>query len=189
MHLALLSVRNVSLFAIVAVGPLAATADRLLDGPHFGRKLRAAEDTLALRRSKTLTAAFYMFTLAVLLGLPGRTPDGFAPPSSFPIVAARHLPPGQLFTTDRWADYLIYSQPGRQVFFDGRNDAYGAQIVEDYLIIMRAMPGWQLVLDKYSLQVVLVPKASAITAALSESHDWKVFYQDSIVAVFTRSTD
>ena len=189
MHLALVSMRNVPLFAIVAVGPLAATGERLLWDSSFGLELRAGEVALALRRSSALTVASYALVFAVLLGVFWRDPASLGPPSSLPIEAVLHLPTGRLFTTDRWADYLIYIQPGRQVFFDCRNDAYGAEVVEDYLRVMRATPGWESVLNKYSLSVALVPRMSAISAALSESRDWKLSYQDSVAAVFTWSIE
>jgi hypothetical protein len=78
---------------------------------------------------------------------------------------------------------------GPKVFFDCRNDAYGDEVVEDYITVMAAASGWESVLDKYSLNVALVPKTSAISAALSESNDWKLFYQDAVSAVFTRSME
>jgi hypothetical protein len=134
-----------------------------------------------------LTAASSALGFAVLVGVLWRGPVGFGPASSLAIDAARHLPAGRLFTTDQWADYLIYTQPGRKVFFDCRNDAYGAELVEDYITVTTAAPGWGAVLDKYSLNIALVPKTSAISAALSESNGWKLFYQDSVAAVFTRS--
>jgi hypothetical protein len=188
-HLALASVRNVPLFAIVAVGALAATTARLLTRLGFGVQLAAGEGALGLRRSRALTVASYMLGFAVLLGVPWRVMVGFGPAPSLPIDATRHLPAGRLFTTDRWADYLIYTQPGRKVFFDCRNDAYGDEVVEDFITLMTATPGWESVLDKYSLNVALVPKTSAISAALSESNDWKLFYQDAVAAVFTRSME
>ena len=189
MHLALGSVRNVPLFAIVAVGTLAATTGPLLTRSGFGVQLGAGEDALGLRGSRALTVASYMLGFAVLLGVVWRGPVSFGPASAFPIDAARHLPAGRLFTTDEWADYLIYTQPGRRVFFDCRNDAYGAALVEDYITVMTAAPGWGSVLDKYSLNVALVPTKSPITAARSLSRDWKLFYQDSVAAVFRRSIE
>jgi len=189
MHLALTSVRHVPLFAIVSAAPLAASAERLLCCSNFGLQLRAAEVALALRRSNALTVAAYTLGLAALLGIFTRRSAGFGPPSSLPIEAARHLPAGRLFTTDRWADYLIYAQPVRRVFFDCRNDAYGAQFVEDYMRVMRATPGWKSVIERYSLSVALVPKTSPISAALLESRDWKLFYQDSVAAVFIRNIE
>ena len=187
MHLALGSVRNVPLFAIVAAGPLAAMAERLLKRSSFEFQLRTSEQALASRRSMASTVFCYALGLVVMLGLLCWGPVGLGPAQSLPIDAARHLPAGRLLTTDSWADYLIYAQPGRKVFFDGRNDAYGMEVVEDYVKVMTATPGWRSVLDKYLLNVALVPKTSAISAALSESQDWKVFYQDSLAAAFTRS--
>ena len=75
------------------------------------------------------------------------------------------------------------------VFFDCRNDAYGDEVVEDYVRIMTAMPGWDSILNKYSLSVAFVPKASAISTALSESREWKLAYQDSVAVVFTKSVE
>jgi hypothetical protein len=161
----------------------------LLTRSGFGVQLAAGEDALGLRRSRGLTVASHLLGFAVLVGVLWRGPVGFGPASSLPIDAAQHLPAGRLFTTDQWADYLIYTQPGRRVFFDCRNDAYGAQLVEDYITVMTAALGWGSVLDKYSLNVALVPKTSAISAALSESNDWKLLYQDPIAAVFTRSME
>jgi hypothetical protein len=189
MHLALVSVRNVPLFAIVAAGPLAATATQLLSVAHFGPQVREGEAALSLRRSKALALCAYTLVLSVLVGVLWRGLTNFGPPSSLPIEAARHLPAGRLFTTDRWGDYLIFTQSDRQVFFDCRNDAYGPQVVEDYITVMTATPGWESVLDKYSLNVTLVPKPSAISAALSESREWRLFYRDSVAAVFTRRVE
>src|SRR5262249_60738999 len=95
------------------------------------------------------------------------------------------LPARRLLTTDQWADYLIYTQRGRRVFFDCRNDTYGAEVVQDYITVMTAAPGWSSILAKYSLNVALVPKTSAISAALSESRNWKLFYQDAVAPVCT----
>jgi hypothetical protein len=143
MHLALGSVRNVPLLAIVGVGPLAATAEPLLRRSTFGVQLATGEHALALWRSRALTVASYALGFAVLIGVLWRGPVSFGPASSLPIDAALHLPGGRLFTTDGWSDYLIYTQPGRKVFFDCRNDAYGAEILEEYLGVMRATPGWE----------------------------------------------
>jgi hypothetical protein len=189
MHLALVSVRNVPLFAIVTAGPLAAAAKQLLSVANFGPQVHEGEAALSLRRSKGLAVGAYTLGLSVLVGVLCRGPANFGPPSSLPIEAARHLPAGRLFTTDRWADYLIYTRSAPQVFFDCRNDVYGPQVVEDYITVMTATPGWESVLDKYSLNVALVPKTSAISAALSESREWQLSYQDSVAAVFTRRVE
>jgi hypothetical protein len=102
-------------------------------------------------------------------------------------VAVTHLPPGRLFTSDSWADYVIYTNSGRMVFFDCRNDLYGGDFVQAYLRVMKAEPGWQGVLMKYRIAVALVPRTSAISAALASSAEWKLSYADETAAVFERS--
>jgi hypothetical protein len=72
------------------------------------------------------------------------------------------------------------------VFFDGRNDFYGPDFVKDYLTVMRAEPDWQRIMAQYALTVALVPKGSAIKAALSGSEDWKKVREDSVATVFVR---
>jgi len=100
------------------------------------------------------------------------------------VEAIAHLPGGRLFTTDRWADYLIYVEPGRQVFFDCRNDLYGLEFVSAYQTVMTASQGWQEVLGRYGLTVALVPEDSAISTALSGSPDWRLSYHDAVAAVY-----
>ena len=124
---------------------------------------------------------------AVLIGVLCSKPLRLGSQSSLPVEAAAHIPAGRLFTTDRWADYLIYAEPGRGVFFDCRNDVYGPGFVRDYLAIIRAQPGWQEILTKYGLIVALVPNDSPIFAALVASADWRLSYQDATAAVFRRS--
>jgi hypothetical protein len=111
---------------------------------------------------------------------------GLGPPSSLPLEALAHLPPGRLFTTDRWADYVIYVEPRRQVFFDCRNDLYGPGFLKEYITVIRAEPGWQGIAAKYAFTVALVPDKSPISAALATSAGWRLSYRDATAAVFVR---
>jgi hypothetical protein len=103
--------------------------------------------------------------------------------SAIPIAANQHLPSGRLFTTEQWADYLIYAKPGRKVFFDGRNDFYGRAFVSSYLAVMAAQPGWQQTFERYGVTVALVPTGSPLSAALSCAR-WRKIYRDADAAVF-----
>ena len=115
-----------------------------------------------------------------------RSALNLGPPSSLPVEAISHLPPGRLFTTDRWADYVIYAEPKRRVFFDCRNDLYGPDLVKEYMTVMRAEPGWQGIAAKYAFVVALVPDNSPISAALAASAGWRLSYWDATAAVFVR---
>jgi hypothetical protein len=186
LHLALVSVRNVPLFAIVSAAPVAWAAEEWLSQCEWGQCMRQAEGALLARRSALGNAFIYALACVALAAIVWVKPLRLGPRGSLPVEAAEHLPAGRLFTTDRWADYLIYLDPHRKVFFDGRNDFYGPGFVKDYLIVMRAEPGWQRIMARYGLTVAMVPEGSAIAAAFSGSEDWKKVREDSVATVFVR---
>lgn len=182
MHLALGSVRNVPLFAIVCAAPVASLLEHVVRQWSLGRQLRAAE--ASVERSRFATVVCYSIAGIFLIAVFHTKSLRLGPDSSLPIQAIAHVPSGRLFTTDRWADYIIYAEPGRQVFFDCRNDLYGSQFVDAYQTVMTVVPGWQEVLRRYQLTVALVPAKSPISAALATSANWRQSYGDTIAAVF-----
>ena len=63
-----------------------------------------------------------------------------------PVSAVSHLPQGRVFTTDQWADYLIFRlYPQQRVFFDGRSDFFGAAIGSDYRKLLGCDKSWSRV--------------------------------------------
>lgn len=185
MHLALLSVRNVPLFAIVCAAPLATAAEEILEKCDFGRSLRRVEALLPGTNRRLVTAGTCAVGLALLVAVTA-SPVRLGQGSRIPRTAIAQLPAGRLFTTDQWADYLIYTEPDRKVFFDGRNDFYGPAFVNSYLVVMRAAPGWERILDKYHVSVALVPDDSALSAALNRADGWRKLYRNADAAVFVR---
>lgn len=183
MHLALVSVRNVPIFGIVCTAPLASQIEHILRDQGWAFRLHTAE--ASLMRSRVGTLLCYVAALLLIATVSMRS-RRLGPQSSLPVDAIAHVRAGRLFTTDRWADYLIYAEPSRLVFFDGRNDVYGPEFVDAYQTVMRAAPGWHEVLNRYGLTAVLVPTGSPIGAALAESADWNLSYRDGIAAVFVR---
>jgi len=182
MHLALGSVRNVPLFAIVCAAPVASLLEHLVRQWSFGKQIHAAE--ASLERSRFATVVCYSIAGIFLIAVFHTKSLRLGPDSSLPIQAIAHVPPGRLFTTDRWADYIIYAEPGRQVFFDCRNDLYGSQFVNAYQTLITVSPGWQEVLRRYQLTVALVPAKSPISAALATLANWRQSYGDTTAAVF-----
>jgi hypothetical protein len=184
-HLALAAVRNVPICAILCVAPVASLIEELV-----GQYSSTVPFDGTGRRMFSLPAGGAIcFGIASLLVLGGSwsKPLRLAPESSLPVAAVTHLPPGRLFTSDAWADYVTYTNSGRRVFFDCRSDVYGGEFVQGYLRVMKAEPGWQEVLMKYRIAVALVPRTSAISAALASSVEWSLSYADETAAVFERS--
>jgi hypothetical protein len=98
-----------------------------------------------------------------------------------------------VFSTDAWGGYLIYRMnpgrmyPERKVVVDDRHDLYGAGRIRQYLILTRAEPGWQSVLDEWNIRTALLPADSTLANLLREvPRDWRVAYEDKVAVVFEK---
>lgn len=185
MHLALISVRNVPLFAVICAAPLAAAAENALAEFDYGRTLKEAGGAQEGRRRGWGMVGAWALAVALLVAV-AASPVMLGQGAGIPTEAIERLPNGRLFTTDQWADYLLYAKPNGKVFFDGRNDFYGSAFIESYLRVMRAEPGWEAVVQKYRVSVALVPTASSINVALSHNEAWMIACQDSKATAFFR---
>ncbi|MEX2247250.1 MAG: hypothetical protein WEC75_11240 [Dehalococcoidia bacterium] len=87
-----------------------------------------------------------------------------------------------------WGGYVIHElYPDTKIFVDGRTDFYGNALMENYFTIYDAQPGWDLLLDRYGVEVVLVPKRSRLAAALAEAGSgWTLAFAGDIEVVFER---
>jgi hypothetical protein len=95
---------------------------------------------------------------------------------------------GPIFSTDAWGGYLIYVMyPDRKVVVDDRHDLYGSGRIRQYLILTRAEPGWQSVLDEWQIRTALLPADSTLANLLREvPRDWRVAYEDKVAVVLER---
>jgi hypothetical protein len=130
--------------------------------------------------------------LAVLASLLALSAPAFSnaigfPSDRFPVVAARaveRLPTdARVLATDSYGGYLIYRFGGvRRVFFDGRSDFYGVEFMKQYLVLINARPGWQQIVRSFRFSHALLPKESALTAALEQA-GWTRLYQDDVATL------
>jgi len=182
LHLALAAARDIPVCAVLCAAPMAGLIEEFVREHSL---FLGAENT---RQKRFSPLAGYAVGFAVS-GLMVFQACGFksltlAPQAALPMAAIAHLPAGRLFTTDSWADYLIYAKSGRQVFVDGRNDLYGSDLVRAYVTVVEALPGWQDVLRTHGISVMLVPEKSAISAALASSGAWRLSYRDDTAVIF-----
>jgi hypothetical protein len=111
---------------------------------------------------------------------------GFSP-GRFPVAAAQaveKLPANaRLMATDSYGGYLIYRFSGlRKVFFDGRSDFYGVEFMKQYLVLIEARPGWQDIVRSFHFTHALLPKESALKAALEQA-GWATLYKDDVATL------
>jgi hypothetical protein len=186
-YLGLTSVRHIPLYAIVAVPIIAVELTRPWDAwiAQQSRKSVPAilhDVSLTLRERMAPAGLWSMVGLAGLYFLPAASswPQDF-PSARFPVaLAERHsaeLAQARLFTTDQWADYLMFKNPAQRVFLDDRA-LYDSQIISDALTMMDGAPGWRQKLAKYDINAVLCPAGTALGSELAEDQRWKLIDTD-----------
>lgn len=191
--MALYSVRNVPLFAIVAAPGLAAVlAGWLADHAQVRAvsSLTALEGRLTAVESRLRGAVWpaALFLLAALALRSGADLD-FAQrgnrfdPDIFPAAAVDWLEAnpvqGQGFNYFPWGGYLLYRQwPEKTVFIDGQTDFYGEALTRQYEQVLTLSPGWAQVLADYQVDWVLMPPDEALPQALLAKPGWQAVYRD-----------
>ena len=211
-HMALFSVRHIPLYSVIIV-PI--FIRRLTDyfsstesDPNvlpWVRRLTANFNNYSqniLRFDKQFQSYLYPVSVTVFMvalclnqGYLGNVRvlnKGFDP-KQFPVKAAEFIEAnrmeGNLFTTDQWSGYLIYRfHPRYPVFFDGRSDMYGEDLIKEYLSLITLEHNWKSLLEKYKIAWVLLPVGSPLSSALKELNTWLVIYDDHCAIIFVKKT-
>ncbi|MFO0702448.1 MAG: hypothetical protein U0514_00990 [Candidatus Andersenbacteria bacterium] len=191
---ALSAVRNLPLFYLVAVPQVLLVARELL--PQTLRLLRLWPVLVALtlpcwwrwhvlRRcttSGTLAARTRPTSTRALPGRRGAVP-GRAP------RAATHAHP---YNNYAWGGYLLLYVPGLHTFIDGRMPSWeqgGVRIIDEYFKLDRLEPGWEDVLKRYDIDLVIVAPDHKLALALAHNHGFHEAFKDSQAVVLVRDDD
>jgi hypothetical protein len=196
-HAALTSARHVLLYVLVAAPVVARELTVLLDraaagGPGVLRTLQqVAADYGVGRMGSTRGPVFgwlapaAVAVVAVVLFTGGARYEKLRAEFSertFPVKAvasASNLAGRRIFTSDQWADYLIYKYyPDVRVFIDGRSDFYGPDLGEQYLRAMNSHHEWERIFDRHRFDLALLPVKWPLATTIKSHPDWKVRYDD-----------
>jgi hypothetical protein len=123
--------------------------------------------------------------------------DGMIDAEFFPRGAAEFLrrnhQPARLYNFYNWGGYLMWTVPERPVFIDGRAHAvYPPAFYRDNYTVHFAEPGWEDVLDRWGVDVIVWPASEAaegtqladLIEAVDASTDWTLIYDDGHAAIF-----
>jgi hypothetical protein len=130
-------------------------------------------------------------------GDPDLWPADF-PKIKFPVAlvnqySARLAPAGaampRIFTSDQWADYLTYRfYPRLRIFVDGRSDFFGASLGKEYIHLASARYDWEELLNRYRIDIAIVPVEWPLAELLKRSPDWNLIKDDNLAILFERRT-
>jgi hypothetical protein len=196
-HAALGSVRHVPVYVVVAAPLIAAELTRWWEWAAAGRSRKSVvsilkalgDDSAPAFRRMTAWAAVPVVVLAVI-NEPVKWPKDF-PKEKFPVnVVERHreaLSAARVFTSDQWADYLIFrSYPRQRVFFDGRSDFYGPEMGQQYIRLIQTHHDWEQLIDRYRFDYVLSPPDWPLASMLKRDARWRIVEDDGKAILFER---
>jgi hypothetical protein len=202
-HAALLSARNLPLFAIIATPIVAAALDQVLGylpgwelagwlrrgAARFREIVRETGEVESVPRWHLASFAAVLILAALLYApAPPRRFRAEYDPAAYPAAALAALEgnrSSRIFTNAEWGGYLIYRlYPRIRVFVDGRSDFYGDSFGEKYIDIINVKYDWRKTLGEFGVDTILLPPSAALCGALKESSDWRVAYDDGVALVF-----
>ena len=184
----LTSARNVHLLGLVAPVMLAEG----ISGVRLPIILARMEQALG-KYSKSggsgyLVASILVVAVAVAWFSPSVRAIGPSP-KSFPVMAvdwlSEHPQKSNVFNDFSWGGYLAWRLPGTEIFLDSQSDVYGEKLLRDYELAVSGKPEAVQVLDKYSVDWVLVGSGSELGSLLA-SLGWVDIYEDTTAVILRR---
>jgi len=194
-NMALYGVRFITLFGIVVAPILARQLEQMLNQ----KKGRFKE--FLQKRSNNITsidasARGYVWPVAAVLTVivfaaTGRIEYRFDE-NKKPVAAVEFLKrefiKGNMFNNDEFGDYIIYSAyPQYKVFVDGRLDMYGSDRIKEYYKVINFKPGWEEIIEKYSIKWIIFDADSTLSRFLKEKKEWRLIYTDKVASIFVRN--
>jgi len=190
-YLGFLAARNIALFALVTL-PILTRHMALTLQTWFPS--RAPAKQLPARTAQALNVILLVVLVAVA-GLKAITPlsrsaNEAAIRDQSPVAAASYLlearPPGPLLNSYNWGSYVIWAlYPHYLSFVDGRTDLFDDEILQEYLELWRADPGWEAIVERWGLRAALLEPEAPISRELLLA-GWQLRYHDPQAVVLTQ---
>jgi hypothetical protein len=177
--LGLTSARNMVVLLIVAVPVLAGVL------PDAGPAVADVRRAILGPARVAVAVLVVVFAIAAL-----QRPDEAL--EAYPVEAATWMEDEGLWGADSRVvapDYVgnlraAMAGPDARVFIDDRVDMYPLELIEDYLVVLRAEPGWQDVLARRGATAVLWERDTALGRSIAADPGWRAVHDDRGWTVF-----
>jgi len=201
--LALLSARNIPLYAVV-VSPILTLIISEMINEHedkifiqfseYQRRLMDVESGLRGGLWSIVTVALVAYLLISGVDLDIKKQGNVFLREVFPVDAVDWMNDndvqGNGFNYFTWGGYLLYRNwPERRVFIDGQTDFYGEDFTREYETVISYAPGWQEVLKVYNVSWILIPSGSYLSNRILENEQWDTLYIDNTAVVFVKNSN
>ncbi len=189
LYLAFESVRNISLFAVVAAPIIAELVVAAL--PDQYRRARALKPPPQGRAMVNLVVVIAI-ALMIAISSAGKLSDTSqqrAVATMYPVGALHymdtHSVPERGLDYYNWGGFLIWnSYPRRQVFVDGRPDMYGDTFMNDYIQAWEGHDSWKSLFATNRLCYALIEPDAGIAGVLRRTPGWSLVYHDAVSQLY-----
>jgi hypothetical protein len=192
-YAALRAWRNIPLFALVAIPPLAEHSwsfinDRLRSRRDEARPTVGTKMTVGLALNAALLVCVPLGLCVARVVSVARNQSAVEA-EKFPAGAVEfmraHAEMDRAFNAYGWGGYVIWKlYPQRRVFIDGRADVYGDALVEKYLSAENGERGWRATLDEYNVNAAMIRPDAPLASLLEADAGWRKVYEDKQAAIF-----
>jgi hypothetical protein len=119
----------------------------------------------------------------------GETLLGDAPIALTAAVERVTQPGSRIFDAQRLGSWLEWALPDRRVFVDSRIELFTPGEWRDYLNVSAGIEGWQDVLDRYAVDVVIATRSQqgTLLPRIRRDPGWRQVYSNADGSVFVRS--
>jgi hypothetical protein len=90
---------------------------------------------------------------------------------------------GRIYNDYTWGGYMIYAWPEQKVFIDGGADFYGPELTRTWAMIGQLQPFWRDSLERFGVDLALVPTSSAFAYELLREPGWRLIDCDQTAAL------
>jgi len=183
---ALLSVRNIPIFALAAA-PIVA---RYLSDALPYRSLRPDPAGDPPNPLPTVAAGVAIALGAILIATGTLRDNDATIRTEFPVAAVDWIEEtgredARIFNAYNYGGYFIWR--GYPVYVDGRADVYGDEGLLQFGQTYFVRDNWQEPLDRNAIDLVVVEADSVLAYALGEAPEWDLVYDDPYTHVFDRA--
>ena len=201
-YFALLSARNVPIFALVATPLLARWITEFLQDGDRATWCRSYREWAArtMPANRTVGAAIIVAAVVCMTLVMARpTMAGGAPvlatdfpPDRYPTDVVNYLRAhpglihGEMFSLFLWSGYLEFSFPEHKPFIDSRNDFYGISLMREFRVANDPKPGWEAVFVKYHVDWTMLPAQHPLNQILQRCPDWQLVFSNRQALVYSR---
>jgi hypothetical protein len=186
---ALDAVRHIPIFVLVAM-PVIAAALPVNSAPLAVSQRRPYSSWFRPSFNIAVVILIALFTLVKWVSLT-RSQDAHEA-EQYPQRAIAFLQassqPQRIFVYYDWGGYAIWKlHPEYRVFVDGRADLYGDSLLRQFKTALQLRTGWRDILDRWTVETVLVPPSCALAQALVLDPNWHATYSDSKAIILLRT--